>query len=220
MRRFADHSRHHPDIVAIQFHAVPVARLDEAERQMIQNQRDAGHHLRNIDVVSRTWGDSVLDAVIDQEEVQASWANGEPQTHPDDLRMLMAKRRRSTATKYRKLKEVPSCEDVFADVCIYLDRVIPWPPTTDGRFWTVSAMPATNRTRDEQRLVTINCGKVEAFVVIEDRSTHEAWRFLNLEHGILKKHDLPPDPRECFSSTDGYRSAGRLAVAVIGTAPP
>jgi hypothetical protein len=80
---------HHPDIVAIQFHAVPVARLDEAERQMIQNQRDAGHHLRDLDVVSRTWGDSVLDAVIDQ-EVRANWANGEPQTHPDDLRMLMA----------------------------------------------------------------------------------------------------------------------------------
>jgi hypothetical protein len=77
-------------------------------------------------------------------------------------------------------------------------------------------MPATNRTRDEQRLITINCGKVETFVVIENRSTHEAWWFLNLEHRILKKHDLSPDLRERFSSTDGYRSAGRVAV-VAGT---
>jgi hypothetical protein len=79
-------------------------------------------------------------------------------------------------------------------------------------------MPATNRTRDEQRLVTINCGKVKTFVVIEDRSTHEAWRFLKQEHGILKKHDLPPDLRECSSFTDGYRSAGRVDVIAGGVA--
>ena len=217
VRRFADHSRHHPDIVAVQFHAVPVERLDEAERQMVQNQRDAGHHLRNIDLISHTWGASVLDAVIDQ-EVQASWANGEPQTHPDDLRMLMAKRRRSTAAKYRKLKEVPSFDDVFADVRTYVDRVLPWPSTTDGRFWTVSAMPSTNRTREEQRLVTVNCGRVETFVVIEDRSTHEAVWFINLEHGVLKKRDLPMELRDCFYSHDGYRSAGRVDVISGGLA--
>lgn len=217
VRRFADHSRHHPDIVAIQFQSVPEEQLNAAERQMVQNQRDAGEHLRNIDLVSQTWGDSVLDAVIDQ-EVQASWAQGEPQTHPDDLRMLIAKRRRTTAAKYRALQEVSSFEDVFADVCTYVGRVIPWPSTTDGRFWTVTAMPSTDRTREDQRLVTVNCGKVETFVVIEDRSTHEAWWFINLEHGVLKKSDLPEELQECFEMTDEYRSAGRVDVIDGGVA--
>lgn len=217
VRRFADHSRHHPDIIAVQFQAVPIDRLDEAERQMIQNQRDAGRHLRNIDLVSRTWGDSVLDAVIDR-EVQASWAQGESQMHPDDLRMLIAKRRRSTAIKYRKLKDVPAFDDVFADVCTYVDRVIPWPSTTDGRFWTVSALPGTNGTREEQRLITVNCGKVETFVLIEERTTHEAWWFINLEHGVVSRGDLPPDARDAFLTRDGYRTTGRVDMIHGGTA--
>lgn len=217
VRRFADHSRRHPDIVAVQFRALPEDKLDEAERQMVQNQRDAGEHLRNIDLVSRTWGDSVLDAVIDQ-EVQIGWAQGEPQTHPDDLRMLIAKRRQSTAAKYRALQEIPSFDDVFADVCTYIGRAIPWPSTTDGRFWTVSAMPGTSRTRELQRLVTVNCGKVETFVVFEDRSTHEAWWFINLEHGVMNKTDLPTELLECCSTTDGYRSAGRVDVINGGIA--
>lgn len=167
--------------------------------------------------MSRTWGESVLDAVIDQ-EVQIGWTQGEPQTHPDDLRMLLAKRRRNTAAQYRELQETPSFQDVFADVRTYFNRVIPRPSTTDGRFWTVSARPITNRTRKDQRLVTITCGKVETLVIIEDRSTHETWWFINLEHGALKKSDLPKELRECLSTTGWYRSAGHVDVIDEGVA--
>ncbi len=207
VRRFADHSRHHPDIVAVQFQAVDRHDLDAAERQMVQHQRDAGHHLRNIDLVSQSWADSVLDAVVDR-DVQASWANGEPQIHPDDQRMLIAKRRQATRSKYEQLTQVPAAGEVFADLVTYVNRVIPWPSATDGRFWTISAMPLTSRSRDVQRLVTINCGRVETFVVFEDRHTHEAWWFLNIEHGIMKRRDLPEDLRETFDEVDGYRTAG------------
>lgn len=210
VRRFADHSRHHPDIVALQFRAVAQSDLDAAERQIVQNQRDAGHRLRNIDLVSRSWGDSVLDAVVDQ-EAQAGWAEGEPQTHPDDQRMLIAKRRLATLAKYQALQQVPAFNAVFADVCAYVGRVIPWPSATDGRFWTVSAMPGTNRTRDSQRLVTVNCGRVETFVIIEDRATHESDWFLNIEHGLVSPQDLPRDLRDALIVVeDGYRTAGTV----------
>jgi len=210
VRRFADHSRHHPDIVAIQFRTVEQSDLDAAERQIVQNQRDAGHQLRNIDLVSRSWGDSVLDAVVDQ-EAQAGWAEGEPQTHPDDQRMLIAKRRRNTLAKYQALQEVPAFDDAFDDVCTYVGRVIPWPSATDGRFWTVSAMPGTNRTRDSQRLVTVNCGRVETFVIIEDRVTHEAGWFLNIEHGLVSPQDLPQDLRDTLVvGENGYRTTGTV----------
>ncbi len=217
VRRFADHSRHHPDIVAVQFQAVDRHDLDAAERQMVQHQRDAGHHLRNIDLVSQSWADSVLDAVVDR-DVQASWANGEPQIHPDDQRMLIAKRRQATRSKYEQLTQVPAAGEVFADLVTYISRVIPWPSATDGRFWTISAMPLTNRTRDGQRLVTVSCGKVETFVIWEDRHTHGAEWFLNIEHGVVRRRDMPPDVRGRFSTVDGYRTTGVVDRIDSGTA--
>ncbi len=207
VRRFADHCRHYGDIVAVQFQTVDQRDLDAAERQMVQNQRDAGHRLRNIDLVSQSWADSVLDAVIDR-DVQANWADGEPQVHPDDQRMLIAKRRQATRAKYEQLAQVPAAGEVFADLVTYVSRVIPWPSTTDGRFWTISAMPSTNRTRDGRRLVTVNCGRVETFVVFEDRQSHEAAWFLNVEHGVARRRDLPRDVRSRFFTDDGYRTAG------------
>lgn len=123
VRRFADHARTYPDIVGAQFCAVQSSDLDAAERQLIQNQRDLGYHLRNIVLVSQSWSDSVLDAVVDR-TIQISWTAGAPQTHPDDLRMLTARRRRATRKKYAALQEHRGFADVFTDICTYVDRVI------------------------------------------------------------------------------------------------
>jgi len=70
-------------------------------------------------------------------------------------------------------------------------RATPWPSVTDGRFWTVSPLPGTGRKRGSQRLVTVNWGRDETFVIIEDRATHESARFLTIEHGLGSPRDLP-----------------------------
>lgn len=219
IRRFADHSRRYPDIVSVQFCAVPAHDLDAAERQMVQNQRDAGHHLRNIDLVSQSWSDSVLDAVVDR-EIQASWAEKAPQTHPDDLRMLIARRRRATRQKYQALREHPGSGAVFDDICTYVDRVIAWPSATDGRFWTLTALPSTGKSRESRRLACVSCGRVETFVILEDRKFGQLWWFLNIEHGVVSSRSLPRDLRNMFSADDNYRTVGmvdRIAGGVAGS---
>ncbi|WP_312347594.1 GIY-YIG nuclease family protein [Actinomyces sp.] len=219
IRRFADHSRKHPDIASVQFCAVPAHDLDAAERQLVQNQRDAGHYLRNIDLVSQSWSDSVLDAVVDR-EIQISWAEGAPQTHPDDLRMLIARRRRATRQKYEALQDHPGFDAVFADVRTYVDRVIAWPSATDGRFWTLTALPSTGKSRELRRLACVSCGRVETFVILEDRESGDLWWFLNIEHGVVSRRALPRDLRSALAADDGYRTAGvvdRITGGVAGS---
>lgn len=207
VRRFADHSRRHLDIVAVQFCPTPLHDLDAAERQMVQDQRDAGHHLRNIDLVSNSWADSVLDAVVDQ-EIQQGWATGAPQTHPDDTRMLIARRRQSTRAQYEALQQHPGFDAVFDDICTYIDRVVAWPSATDGAFWTLSALPSTGKTRESRRLACVNCGRVETFVIFENRISGNLSWFLNIEHGVLSRQDLPRMKRRSLFTTNGYRSVG------------
>ncbi len=207
VRRTADHARRFPDIIAVQFCPLAPHVLDAAERQMIQSQRDAGHHLRNIDLVSQSWADSVLDAVVDC-DAQVDWMHGGPPSHPDNIRMLIAKRRRATAARYVELTQHPRFADIFADLCGYVDRAVAWPSATDGRFWTVSVLPSTNRTREQRRLFTVSCGNVETFVMIEDRSSGEPWWFINIEHGVVERKDLPRESCDRFESCDAYHTAG------------
>lgn len=209
VRRVATHSRHFGDVVAVQFAPVDPNDLDAAERQVVQAQKDAGVPLRNIDLVTRSWADSVLDQVVDP-EVQSTWVQGGPQPHPDDTRMLIAKRRAASARKYRELRDLASFPEVFSDVCTYVDRVITWPSATDGRFWTLTALPGTGLCAERRRLAAVSCGKVETFVVFEDRTTHETWWFLNMEHGVLRRSDLPPEFRDMLDTDAHYRTTGRI----------
>lgn len=210
VRRLADHRRRFHDVVAVRFCPVPPNDLDSAERQMIQREVDSGSHLRNVDLVSQTWADCVLDQVVDR-DVQADWTHGGPQTHVDDTRMLIAKRRHRTAGLYRRMQELHDFGSIFHDLCVYADRIIPWPSATDGRFWTVSAMPGTGRTRTLRRLTAVSCGKVETFVVLEDREEAQAWWFLNVQHDIVHSRDIPRDLRSAFT-TRTYRSTGPVDV--------
>lgn len=217
VRRFADHARTYPDIVGAQFCAVQSSDLDAAERQLIQNQRDLGYHLRNIVLVSQSWSDSVLDAVVDR-TIQISWTAGAPRTHPDDLRMLTARRRRATRKKYAALQEHRGFADVFTDICTYVDRVIAWPSATDGRFWTLTALPSTGRSRQSQRLACLSCGRVETFVVLEDRESGQLWWFLNMEHGVVSRSSLPHDLQDALTFSDNYRTVGTVDQVFGGVA--
>ncbi|MCI7672201.1 MAG: GIY-YIG nuclease family protein [Schaalia hyovaginalis] len=217
VRRFRDHARRFGDVEAIQFLPHPREFLNEAERSTIRSQVDAGHRLRNIDLVIASRASSPLDAEVDR-PLQESWLeDGIVDAIPDD-RTLRAQRRLRLRPRYDELRSHPHYEEVFADLVTYVKSSIVWPSVTAERFWTVTPLPLTGKDRHWRRLFTVNCGKVETFVTYEERDTQEVYWFMNVDHQNLSPRDFPRELRAAYHCTDSYRSIGRCGQVNGGVA--
>lgn len=158
--------------------------------------------------MTRTYGTSVLNAVVDP-EIQETWVDDSFDPHPDELRLMIARRRRAMRGRYERLRSTPGFDEAFADLVAYVRSSIIHPSHTDGRFWTVSALPSTGREKGLRRLFTVNCGNVETFVVFQGSEDESPWWFLNVDPAKLatKKSSLPARFKQCVSN-GSYRSTG------------
>lgn len=84
---------------------------------------------------------------------------------------------------------------MFPDLCAYVDHIVAWPTPTDGRFWTLIALPSTGKSR-ELRLACVSCGWFETFDILEDPQAGDLRWFLNEEHGIVSSRSRPKDLRD------------------------
>lgn len=217
VRRFADHRRRWDDIEAVQFLPVPAPMLDEVERQTVHKHVEQGVHLRNIQLLNTSWSPSTLDAEIDL-PMQESWVTGAAPDPSEDPRTAIARRRLAMRPRYQRLLTHPQADMILADLTAYVRDAIIWPSHTVEARWTVSVFPSTGRSRDQQRVICVNCGLVETFVVLEDRTTQECFWFMNLDPAAIRSRDLPRELRPCYETTEGYRSAGKIGRLVLDTA--
>ncbi|MGA9872689.1 MAG: hypothetical protein WBQ44_16310 [Rhodococcus sp. (in: high G+C Gram-positive bacteria)] len=58
----------------------------------------------------------------------------------------------------------PDIKNIVAD---YINATIPDPAATQGRGWTVAALPPAHRAGTERRLLTLTCGTLDTVVVTE-----------------------------------------------------
>lgn len=209
VRRFAAHKRRWPDIIAMQFLAVDQARLGEVERQAISHELRADHGLRNIDLVNSSWQASPLDAEVDR-PLQVSWVTDGIQDHTDDDRTLRARRRISYRSKYQTLAARPDYQMLLDALTAYVGAAIVWPSHTVERYWTVSALPSTNRRRGFRRLITVSCGKVETFVVYELGDDPSPSWFMNVDAGHVARPDMPRGQGLRYCEGQAYASLGTI----------
>lgn len=189
LTRFASHRRRWGDIVAVQFAPARPEALDELERQTIQDYERKKHPLRNVALVGLPMGESTLDVVIDRID-QQQWLLKPHTTEGYDLtaRVGLARQRQSEgrSARFLQLADRPDYEMIRAVLWDYLMVAVPWPHETESRFWSVTAMPSTNRSSRHRRLCAISVNNVETLVLMEDRHRWRGWTprgFVNVAPG-------------------------------------
>lgn len=158
--RFGTHRRKWTDIESLLFARCPRAELNDLEIRTIRGERSRGHPLRNITHSLGPLGKSDLDPIVTKAE-QYAWLNGEDEVHDVEERAEDLAQRRLHASKYAKLKETPYLPYVALITNLYVQGTIPKPRETERTFWSLSAMPSTNRNKHGGRLATLSINKME-----------------------------------------------------------
>lgn len=214
--RFATHRRRWDDIVAVRFAPVLAHDLNASELEMVRARQAAGKLLRNINLLSQPIGPSALDLTVDT-EVQAAWLSAEVEDAIIEIgdRPALAERRIKSRKSFEQLRVHPLYEEVVEALAVYVALVIPWPHTTEGRLWTLTALPSTNRRRDHRRLATLSIQNVEVLVLAESLEAGGSWSAFTLINTAVAD-SLPPELARLVDVIHDYRSAGPVHHYALG----
>jgi hypothetical protein len=208
--RIASHRRRWPgEIVAVRFSSVPVEELDQVEKDTIAQREAAGVGLRNNALVGLPLRSEALDAVIDH-HTQEAWLAGDSDTDIPSNRADAARARRGERGLATRLAARDDYPDIVQALAYYVAVCLVRADLTEQRFWSVSNMPSTNRSRDHHRLAAISINNVEAFIIMESRDDDGKWG----THAFLNTalDTQVPDWAAEFSDMNEYRSTGWVRV--------
>ena len=220
-RRFTDHRRRWPDIVAVKFAPVLAEDLDQMERAVVAERQSRGAVLRNLLLLSQPLGPSRLDMVIDK-QAQAEWLTADADydglTMPPQ-RSELARRRMRSRQKLDQLMRHPWGDEVISAVAGYVAAAIPSPDLGEGTLWTLTAMPSTARSAVNRRLATLSIQNVEVLFLGEHKDDTGEWA----PYSVLTvgaQGELPGEIAAFFEEHERYRSAGPVrSVKVAGFHP-
>lgn len=150
--------------------------------------------------------------------MQESWITDGIHDGADDPRTLRALRRLRTRDHYLQLCDHPMSGEIFSDLVTFVETAIIWPSASIEERWAITALPSTGRTRYFRRLVTVNCGMVEAFAIFEDRTDDSVYWFLNVDPAAFTPEELPADLCDTYSLVDNHTSVGRVGRIENGAA--
>lgn len=177
LSRVATHRRHWDEpICAVRFVQVPPSDLNRVEQDVIARLLDQGICLRNVNLVTLPIRSDALDLSVDR-AVQEGWLNGEVAAVVLGDRAAMAEQRRRIRPQYEALAARGDFDDLVLALATYVRNSIPWPHSTEGRFWSVTSLPGSGRRKDWHRLSALSINNVEVLVLGEARHESGGWRF-------------------------------------------
>ena len=109
--------------------------------------------------------------------------------------------------RFDKLKAHAKYEDVLDSLAVYVAEVIPWADTTEGRLWTVTALPSTSKRKGHRRLVTLSIQNVEVLFMGEEIGSAGSTLGYTAMH-VAVMEDVPQEISHVLYEIDGYASAG------------
>ena len=216
--RFASHRRRWADIVTLDWHTCDKAVLDERERGVIAAKLAAGRNLRNIRWARGPLAVSPLDSTVAPDQ-QLAWLNGEDPFHAgtSERHVDEAQRIKKHAT-FEKLQKDPFFAWTVLALNLFVKATIPRPAATERKFWVLTAMPATNRSKGHYRLATLSINKVEVFWLFSTDIDGEQvpWGHLQLSRSLLTDRlgtsdfcaALGVDPDQVEFEPAGYETSG------------
>jgi hypothetical protein len=157
--RFAQHRHTHTDIEKISFKSVARKNLNSEEQTVIRQLENSGFRLRNINLVTFSYGITDFDRIMPREE-QERWLDDldfldlQGERYVDDrLRGLYRK-------KYERLLTLPHAEDVIRVVREYVRQCVPAVKRGEVTFWACSCLPPVSK---RQLYIRINVGGQTTF---------------------------------------------------------
>ena len=168
----------------------------------------------NFDLVALPLRSAALDVIVDPGH-QQEWLSGEVSTVDIGNRGLIAKQRERTRQNFELLSAHKEFDSLLNALTTYIELCIPMPHLTEGRFWTVTSMPKTERSSKWRRLSTLSINKVEVLVLGEFRMDGVGdWQpggFMNmsLSGKTWRSYGF-------FVGTEVYKSVGEVAFVEFG----
>jgi hypothetical protein len=189
VRRFAQHRRALGSIEAVSFMPALATALDARERADIRAIEAAGLRIANVVHVSDVQGERDLDVLVSP-DVQERWlrdplrvnAAERTQVAPVELPPLQRDR---FALRFRELEAHPHGAAAVHLLSTYLCGAVPLPRTTEYSFWSVSCLPSTGGS-SWPRLVCVNAGVMELFVLGGKADATPLWGFVNVALDVLE----------------------------------
>jgi hypothetical protein len=216
VRRFGGHRRLSPDIESFAFISTRRASLDNAEQNAIHYAEALRVRLRNRVHVADVLGPVDLDELV-PEDSQHRWLNdpdveiidaAEPVMLPPD-----SPQRWRTDPQFRQLAARPEYAAVQRIVADFIGRCIPAPATTQLSYWSLTALPSTNKLH-HPRFGCLNVNMMEVLVCgWLPGSGADLWGFMNVaESGLPASFGSENAFAEAFPSVIRrrrlYRAAG------------
>ena len=213
LARFATHARKQDGrIVGIRFAPLGKDRLAEAEADVVARLVSDGERLRNVDLVPLPLRSEALDIAVEA-GVQAAWLEGQETQLNIGERGKAAIQRAKTADKHAELKGHPTFPLIVEQVAKYVETCLPWPHMTEQRFWTLTSLPTTGKSRRGRRLSALSVNNVEVLVFVEllneETDTWEWCGFLNVANSETVVSRLSGDDRFRVD-TVYYRPVGEV----------
>lgn len=140
MRRYAQHRHNHDDIQRISFKPVSCKSLNDEERTTVSTLETGGFRLRNIQLVTFSYGDTDFDLVMPRSE-QERWLTDLDFQDLTGTRVVDDTLRSHYGKSYRRLLEMPFAEEVIQVMRQYIRASIPAVKRGEIAFWMCSCLP-------------------------------------------------------------------------------
>ena len=181
VRRFNQHRKNHDHICGLWFQAVRNVDLNEVEQWIIQKAEKSNMPLTNRTFVQNVSGETDLDLVITK-EVQEKWLSSKsPSRERSSLmyRTVDEKFIFKYRDNFQKLVKDEQYPIVKMILKTYITTCIPFWPKTELSFWSLSCLPATNKST-WPRYFCLNINAMEILVLGFEKRTGKPFLFVNL----------------------------------------
>ncbi|MBZ0298977.1 MAG: hypothetical protein K8J31_04505 [Anaerolineae bacterium] len=140
VRRYAQHRQTHKDIHRISFKKVGRKNLNAEERVVVRALENSGFRLRNIQIVSFSYGKTDFDLVMPPSE-QQRWLEDLSFRDLAGERLIDDRLRKLYTSKYQKFQDMPEAANVIHVLKEYVQNSIPAIKSSEISFWICSCLP-------------------------------------------------------------------------------
>ncbi len=139
-RRFLEHRRTFLDIEFLSFKRVSEAQLDDVEAFTAETLETRGYHLRNIQLVSMTFGETEFDAIMAPAD-QDLWLADSTFCASGGVRRVDESFRAKYKQRFPLYQQMPDADRVTAFAARYTQRTVPAACSSERDFWSISCRP-------------------------------------------------------------------------------
>lgn len=140
VRRYAQHCHNHSDIHSISFKPVSKKNLNFEESSIVYRMEKSGFRLRNIQLVSFSYGNTDFDLVMSPDS-QEKWLSDLGYNDLDGQRVVDDHLRSLYKRKYEQFIQLPCAEEMIAIAKQYVQTSIPTPNRSQISFWNCTCLP-------------------------------------------------------------------------------